>query len=70
METAFKIASRVIVPLVVIAAVGWWFSFGTFSPCDALHAEARRVSAAEAGFFGKLVGGVLTDIQTDDFTPW
>jgi len=66
----FKLIYRLLVPLVVVGAVVWWFTFGTFSPCDALRSEARRVSSAEAGAAGSFVAGALADSQTSEFTPW
>jgi flagellar basal body-associated protein FliL len=59
-----------LVVVVVIAAGVWWFAFGALSPCEAMRAEAKRVGAAELGVVGKLAAGALTDLRTDDFTPF
>jgi len=59
-----------LVALVAALAAIWWICFGSLSPCESMRAEAKRVGSAEAGFFGKLAAGALTDLRADDFTPF
>jgi hypothetical protein len=55
--------------VVLMAAAGWWLTFGALSPCDAMRAEARRVADAEAGLIGRAIGSALVEVRTNDFTP-
>jgi hypothetical protein len=61
---------RVLVVVLVLAAGVFWFTFGSLSPCEAMRLEAKRVGSAELGVVGKVFAGALTNLRTDDFTPF
>lgn len=66
-RSSFVVALAAVVALVVAV---WWFAFGALSPCESMRRQARRIGADKAGLFGRAAAGALTDLRTDDFTPF
>ena len=45
--------------IVVVFVVVWWLAFATFSPCDAMRAEAVRVADVAGGSDGRAIRDAL-----------
>lgn len=52
-----------------VCVLGFWFLFGSISPCEALRNEYKRQGQEKAGLLGKAVMGIAADLNTDDMTP-
>jgi hypothetical protein len=59
-----------LVIVVVLTAAVWRFALGSFSPCEAMRLQVRRIGSERAGFLGLVVVNALADLRGSDFSPF
>ena len=63
-----KTILAVLVILLLLSLGGWWFWFGSITPCGAMKLEAHRVARQAAGPFGAFADSIV-NLQTDEWAP-